>query len=104
MWMLEVMDCFVLAEFAARQQIRVAAAANRPGLETDHAAQAKMTSADIPVGHTHEPVDAAELRVTAIASLLEVLQEHIPMSHQRPRASLTMNRVHGRLVGQPGRS
>src|SRR5687768_811933 len=53
------------------------------------------------MGHAHYPIDTAELIVTTIAGVIEVLHERVAMKHQLPRAALAVEHVHWRDFGQP---
>src|SRR6476646_5148623 len=59
--MLPIVNLLSVAEFAGREQIRIAAFTNRPRLETDHAAEGQLPSPRVSFGHPHQPVDASRL-------------------------------------------
>ena len=58
---LPVMNLLALALFTARQQIRIATAADGPRLGAEHAAEHDAALARVPLRHAHDPIDAAEL-------------------------------------------
>ena len=104
MRMLPVMNLLALALLTAGEKIRIPAAANRPGLGAEHAPEHDTPVSHISLRHAHDPVDAAELVVTAIAGFMKKLDERVFMRHQLPRAALPVDRVHRRHVRQPGRA
>src|SRR5580765_5580775 len=75
MRMLTIVDLLAVTLFARGQQVRVAATANRPRLETEHATESHMAASDATPCHTHYPVDASHLVGAAIARIMEKLQE-----------------------------
>ena len=89
---------------AAGEQVRIPTAADRPGLGAEHAPEHDAPVSHIPLRHAHDPVDAAELVVAAIAGFMKKLDERVFMRHQLPRAALPVDRVHRRHVRQPGRA
>src|SRR3712207_3335285 len=63
MWMLPVHDRRVVAQLSARQQVGIAAAADRERLEAEHRAERQPALAEWAAGHAHHPVDRSELLV-----------------------------------------
>jgi hypothetical protein len=101
---LPIVNCCASAHLTTRRKVGVAAATNRPGLEADHSAEAKVARPKISIRHAHEPVDAAALIAAPVATLVQILQEGIPVRHQRPFAGLAVDGVHRRLVWKPRRA
>src|SRR5262245_13101037 len=64
---LAVVDLFTPALLTARKEIGIPAPANRPRLGTHHPAKHQTAAAERSLGHAHDPVDAADLTVDALA-------------------------------------
>jgi hypothetical protein len=79
--MLMVVDWFTVAEFAGGQEIRITALSYGQGLGAHHGSELKGSSRYRPVKHTHDPVHAPKLLVTAITALSDVLKKRIPVEH-----------------------
>jgi len=82
--MLAVVNRLALAAFSGGKEIRISTPAHRPRLEADHAAHTESATAHIAIGHPHQPVDATELILAAIPSVVEKLHEGSAMPHQLP--------------------
>src|SRR4029453_12984863 len=82
--MLPIVNLLALALFTGREQIGIPTPTNRPGLEAHHAAEPEETGPGITFGHSHRPVDASDLVITAVAGFMEIRQEHVLVEHQRP--------------------
>ena len=65
--MLTVMDFLPVAFLAGGQQIWVAASGDRPRLSAEHGTKAEPSRSDVPLSHSHHPVDAAGLLVSSLA-------------------------------------
>ena len=104
--MLLVVDAVAVAQFAAGQQVGVAAAANGEGLRAQHHAAAHHPGAELTPAHSHDPVDAAGLAAAAMdgGELLQVLEKAVAHQHQAPGSRLTVRRQHGRARRRPGRA
>src|SRR5687768_9459755 len=66
--MLAIVYRFTIAQFAACEQIRIPAPANRRRLEAEHSTKTETTGTNPPLRHAHDPIDAAELVDTASAA------------------------------------
>ncbi len=87
--MLAIVNRVAVTGFARRQQIGIAAAANRPRLEAEHRANADAAGAGAAASHAHHPVDAAGLVRAAMlrGRLVDELQEGVAVPHQLPASS-----------------
>src|SRR5215208_4154919 len=102
--MLAIMNLLVATELAGRKQVGIAATADRPRLEADHAAEHELPAACRPFRHSHQPIDASGLMTATVARLVQVLQEGILVGHEYPRTLLSMQHVHGRRIWKPARA
>jgi hypothetical protein len=73
--MLSVVNRLAIAAFARSKEIGISTPAHCPGLKADHASEPKSATGDIAIGHPHQPVDTAELILTAVASVVQKLRE-----------------------------
>src|SRR5262245_43918173 len=97
--MLAIVNRLALTHLAAGEEIGIPTPSNRPRLQADHAPEAEVARSDFAIRHPHEPVDASCLIVASIAGLVQVLHERASVCHERPDASLPMNRVHRSVIG-----
>ena len=100
--MLPIVNRLSIAPLAAREQVRIPTAADRPRFRAEHSTNHHASAAHCSLSHPHHPVDAAELIAAAIARLVQELQERVLVQHHLPIASLPVKGVHGRRVGEPG--
>jgi hypothetical protein len=100
---LAIVDGVAVAGFAGSQQVGVAAAGDRPRLETGHRPQPEASRAQRPPRHRHAPVDAAGLVRAAMQCcvLVDELRECLAVQHQLPVAGAAMQGVHRREIGLP---
>jgi hypothetical protein len=99
--MLPIVDPRTVADFAAGQQVGIAAAANRPRFDADHRDGGEGAGTEIVTRFGHQPVDAAPLPCAARAAVVEELHERIAVEHQRPASERPVRGVHRRLTRQP---
>ncbi len=88
------MNLLTVTLLARCQQVRIAAATNRPRLDAEHPAEGEVACADSASGHTHDPVDAPNLIVASVPGFMKELHEHILVRHHRPGSFLAVNGVH----------
>jgi hypothetical protein len=81
---LPVVNWFAAAAFPGGEENGVPAPRYGPRLETHHASEAESATGDIAVCHPHQPIDAPELILTAVASVVQKLRERGTVSHDLP--------------------
>lgn len=101
-WMLAVVEWGTVVCFAALQKKRIAVLGDCGRLEAHHGTERETAGgvhdggrAEVVAGHEHSPIDAAELLVTASASLIVVLEKCFAVEHDVPCAEHVVDGVHG---------
>src|SRR5262245_11462903 len=79
--MLSVVNRLAIAAFPRGKEIGISTPAYCPGFKADHASEPESAAVDIAISHSHQPVDTAELILTAIASVVQKLREGGTVSH-----------------------